>query len=217
MKKKSIYLVILAMVVTMAGVSYYYWYQNTHYVSTEDARVDGQIVKVSPQVSGQIIDLPIEENQDLTAGEYMGRLSDVNLAASANLDLTVLKAPISGTVIKKTAHVGEMATAGVAVAMMVDLNALYITANIEEGDLNKVKIGQRVNYTIDTFPEEKFTGQVISIGNAANSVFSLLPQQNTSNSFTKVTQRIPVKISIDDYHNKRLLPGMNAIVKINIK
>lgn len=217
MKKKSIYFVILAMVVTMAGVSYYYWYQNTHYVSTEDARVDGQIVKVSPQVSGQIIDLPIEENQDLTAGEYMGRLSDVNLAASANLDLTVLKAPISGTVIKKTAHVGEMATAGVAVAMMVDLNALYITANIEEGDLNKVKIGQRVNYTIDTFPEEKFTGQVISIGNAANSVFSLLPQQNTSNSFTKVTQRIPVKISIDDYHNKRLLPGMNAIVKINIK
>lgn len=217
MKKKSIYLVLLAMVITLAGVSYYYWYQNAHYVSTEDARVDGNIVKVSPQVSGQIIDLPIEENQDIVSGEYMGRLSDVTLSASSNLDLTVIKAPINGTVIRKIAHVGEVASPGVAVAMMVDLKGLFVTANIEEGDLNKLKVGQSVNYTIDTFPGEKFKGKVISVGNAANSVFSLLPQQNTSNSFTKVTQRIPVKISIEDYHNKRLLPGMNAIVKINLK
>lgn len=217
MKKKSIYLVLLAMVVTLAGVSYYYWYQNSHYVSTEDARIDGNIVKVSPQVAGQIVELPIEENQDLAAGEYVGRLSDVTLAANANLDLTVIKAPINGTVIKKIAHEGELASPGVAVAMMVDLQALYVTANIEEGDLNKLKVGQTVSYTIDTFPKDKFNGKIISIGNAANSVFSLLPQQSTSNSFTKVTQRVPVKISIEDYHNKKLLPGMNAIVKINIK
>ena len=217
MKKKRIYLVLLAMVVTLAGVSYYYWYQNAHYVSTEDARVDGNVVKVSPQVSGQIIELPIEENQDVVSGEYMGRLSDVTLSSSANLDLTVIKAPISGTVIKKIAHVGEIASPGVAVAMIADLKDLYVTANIEESDLNKLKVGQTVSYTIDTFPREKFNGKILSVGNAANSVFSLLPQQSTSNSFTKVTQRIPVKISIEDYHNKRLLPGMNAIIKINIK
>ncbi len=217
MKKKRIYLVLLAMVVTLAGVSYYYWYQNAHYVSTEDARVDGNVVKVSPQVAGQIIELPIEENQDVAAGEYMGRLSDVTLSSSANLDLTVIKAPISGTVIKKIAHIGEVASPGVAVAMIADLQDLYVTANIEESDLNKLKVGQTVHYTIDTFHGEKFQGKILSVGNAANSVFSLLPQQSTSNSFTKVTQRIPVKISIEDYHNKRLLPGMNAIVKINIK
>ncbi|SHK22402.1 HlyD family secretion protein [Desulforamulus aeronauticus] len=217
MKKKRIYLVLLAMVVTLAGVSYYYWYQNAHYVSTEDARIDGNVVKVSPQVSGQIIELPIEENQDVDAGEYMGRLSDVTLSSGANLDLTVIKAPISGTVIKKIAHIGEVASPGVAVAMIADLKDLYVTANIEESDLNKLKVGQTVHYTIDTFPGEKFQGKILSVGNAANSVFSLLPQQSTSNSFTKVTQRIPVKISIEDYHNKRLLPGMNAIVKINIK
>lgn len=217
MKKKKIFAVLIAMIITLAAVTYYYWYQNGHYVSTEDARVDGNIVKVSPQVSGQIVELPVEENQALEQGEAIGRLSDVTLTPGANLDLTVIKAPISGTVIKKVGHVGEIAAPGSPVVMMVDLNDLYVTANIEEGDLYKIQVGQQVDYTIDTFPGVKYHGKVISIGEAANSVFSLLPSSNTSNSFTKVTQRIPVKISIDDYQNKKLLPGMNAIIKIHLK
>lgn len=217
MKKKKIYLVLVAMVVCLAAVSYYYWYQNAHYVSTEDARVDGNIIKVSPQLSGQIIEFPIEENQELEQGGFIGRLSDVTLQSGANLDLTVIKAPITGTILKKIAHVGEMATPGSAMALMTDLNDLYITANIEESDLNKVKMGQLVEYTIDSFPGVRFGGKVMSIGNAANSVFSLLPQTNSGNTFTKVTQRVPVKISIDDYHGKRLLPGMNAIIKIHLQ
>ncbi|ABO49000.1 secretion protein HlyD [Desulforamulus reducens MI-1] len=217
MKKKKIYLVMLVMVIALAAVSYYYWYQNTHYVATEDARVDGNIIKVSPQLAGQIIELPIEEDQYLEKGEFVGRLSDVTLQLGANLDLTVIKAPISGTIIKKIAHVGEMAAPGVAMAVMADLKDLYITANIEENKLNKVKVGQIVEYTIDTFPGVQFKGKVLTIGNAANSLFSLLPQQNSGNTFTKVTQRIPVKISIEDYHNKRLLPGMNAVIKIHIQ
>ncbi|MEG6520372.1 HlyD family secretion protein [Desulfotomaculum sp. 1211_IL3151] len=216
MKKKKIYLVLAAMVVCLAAVSYYYWYQNAHYVSTEDARVDGNIIKVSPQLSGQIIEFPIEENQELEQGGFIGRLSDVTLQPGANLDLTVIKAPITGTILKKIAHVGEMATPGSAMALMTDLDDLYITANIEENELNKIKIGQVVEYTIDSFPGVRFEGKVISIGNAANSVFSLLPQTNSGNTFTKVTQRVPVKISIDDYHGKRLLPGMNAIIKIHL-
>ncbi|AEF95290.1 secretion protein HlyD family protein [Desulfotomaculum nigrificans CO-1-SRB] len=216
MKKKSIYLVLIAMVLTMGGVSFYYWYQNTHYISTEDAKVDGNIVKVSPQVSGKIVELPVEENQYLKQDDLIGRLSDVTLAPGSNFDLTMIKAPISGTIIKKIGHEGEIATPGSPVVMMADLNNLYITANIEENKLNKIKVGQFVEYTIDSFPKQKFTGRVISIGEAANSVFSLLPQQ-TGNSFTKITQRIPVKISIDDYHNLRLLPGMSAVVKIHLK
>lgn len=217
MKKKKILVLLVAMVITLASVTYYYWYQNTHYVATEDARVDGNIVKVSPQVSGQIIELPVEESMNLQQGDVMGRLSDVTLAPGTNLDLTVIKAPISGTVIKKIAHVGEIAAPGSPVAMMVDPNNLYITANIEENDLYKINVGQAVEYTIDSFPGMSFKGKVVSIAEAANSVFSLLPQQSSSNSFTKVTQRVPVKINIADYQNKRLLPGMNAIVKIHLK
>ncbi|GAB6181984.1 efflux RND transporter periplasmic adaptor subunit [Desulfotomaculum defluvii] len=217
MKKKKILGVLLAMVITLAAVTYYYWYQNNHYVATEDARVDGNIVRVSPQVSGQIVELTVEENMSLQQGEALGRLSDIALAPGANLDLTVIKSPIAGTVIKKIAHVGEIAVPGSPVAMMVDLNDLHITANIEEKDLHKINVGQQVEYNIDSFPGTNFTGKVISIGEAANSVFSLLPQSNNSNSFTKITQRVAVKISIDDYQNKRLLPGMNAIVKIHLQ
>ncbi|MBO8137995.1 MAG: HlyD family secretion protein [Desulfotomaculum sp.] len=217
MKKKNIYIVLALMVFTMAAVSFYYWYQNEHYVTTEDARVDGDIVKVSPEITGKIIELPVEENQYLNEGELIGRLSDINLPPGSSLDLSVIRAPISGTVIKKIGHVGEMGTPGVPVVMLADLNSLYITANIEEDKLHKVQVGQYVEYTIDSFPGVKFEGKVISIGKAANSVFSIIPRQNTGNNFTKVTQRIPVKISINDYHNCQLLPGMNAVVKIHIK
>jgi len=217
MKKKNIYIVLAAMIITLASVSFYYWYENTNFVSTEDARVDGTIVKVSPQISAKILELPIEENQYVKQGDIIGRLSDVSISQGVNLDLSVIKAPISGTILKKIGNVGEVGSPGVPVAMMADLKSLYITANIEENKLNKVKVGQFVEYTIDTFPGYHFQGKVISIGEAANSVFSLLPTQNTGNSFTKVTQRIPVKISIDDYHNLKLLPGMNAVVKIHVK
>ncbi|MTI79731.1 MAG: HlyD family secretion protein [Firmicutes bacterium] len=216
MKKRSIYIVLLAMILTLAAVSFYYWYQNENYVTTEDARVDGDIIKVSPQISGKIIELSAEENQYLEKGEIIGRLSDVNLPPGSNLDLSVIRAPISGTVIRKMGHQGEVGTPGVPVVMMANLQNLYISANIEEDKLHKVKVGQYVNYTIDSFPGYKFKGNVTSIGRAANSMFSIIPQQNSENNFTKVTQRIPIKISIDDYHNRSLLPGMNAVIKIHI-
>ncbi|MEG6512057.1 efflux RND transporter periplasmic adaptor subunit [Desulforamulus ruminis] len=217
MKKTRIYLVLAAMVVILGAVSFYYWYENTHFVSTEDARIDGDIIKVSPQVSGRIVELPVEENQNLRENDFIGRLSDVTLTPGSNLDLAMIKAPISGTVIKKIGHVGEIASPGSPVVMMADLNRLHVTANIEENLLAKVKVGQAVEYTIDGIPKVTFRGEVLSIGDAANSVFSLLPQQSSGNSFTKITQRIPVKISIEDYYNQHLRPGMSAVVKIHIK
>jgi multidrug resistance efflux pump len=88
---------------------------------------------------------------------------------------------------------------------------------VEETELHKVKAGQFVEFTVDAFPNVYFTGQVSSLGDATVSTFSLLPSQNTGGNFTKVVQRIPVKISIKDFQGCRLLPGMNAIVKIHIK
>ncbi len=101
--------------------------------------------------------------------------------------------------------------------MVTDLKSLYITANIEETELHKVKPGQKVDFTIDSIPGVDFSGQVISIGEATVSTFSLLPSQNTGGNFTKVVQRVPVKIGIKSYQGQRLLPGMNAIVRIYIK
>lgn len=215
-KKRKFAFVLLIMVITLVSVSLYYWFENKYYVYTDDARVDGDIIKVSPQITGRILELAVKEGQYLKADDYIGRQSDVNLASGSNLDLSFIKAPVNGTVIKKTAHVGEIGAPTAPVVMMADLNQLYITANVEEDKLHRVKEGQLVEYTIDSVPKVKFQGYVISVGDAANSVFSILPQ-STGNSFVKITQRIPVKISIDDYHNQCLLPGMNAIVKIHVR
>lgn len=217
MGKIRLVLIGLLMIISLSGIAFYYWYQNDNYVETEDARVDGDIIKVSPQVTGKIVELPVEEGQFLKKDDYIGRQSDLTLAAASNIDLSIIKAPISGTVIKKTAHPGEIGSPGVPLLLMADLKALYITANIEEDKLKKLKPGQKVEFTLDLLPGLKFTGNILNIGNAANSVFSLLPQQNTGNSFVKITQRVPVKISIADYQAQQLLPGMNAVVKIHIK
>ena len=98
---------------------------------------------------------------------------------------------------------------------LVDPNKLYINANIEETKIVHIKKDQLVDISIDQLSGKKFTGKVDSIGQATASTFSLL-DTSTSGTFTKVVQRIPVKITIDPTDSK-LLPGTNAVIKIHIK
>jgi multidrug resistance efflux pump len=216
-KKIAIWVVAVLMVLTLAGTTYYYWQKNNLYVDTEDAKVDGAIVRVSPQMVGKIMELNVDEGDLVKAGDILARQADLTLPPGANLDLAVIKAPISGVVVKRIGNIGEVGAPGQPVLMLADLNGLYITANIEEKKLSRVKPGQLVDFTIDAVPGVKYTGRVESIGEATLSTFSLLPAQNTGGNFTKVAQRIPVKIKFDNYQGRRLLPGMNAIVRIHIK
>lgn len=218
MKKKAIlYVVLVAMVCSLAGVTSYYWYKNQHFVDTDDARVDGAIVKISPQISGKISEMSVAEGDSVKEGAIIARQTDLQLTTGANLDLSIIKSPISGTVIKKIGNVGEVGVPGSPIAMVADLSSVYITADLEETELHKVKVGQKVDFTIDSIPGVKFSGQVSSIGDATVSTFSLLPSQNTGGNFTKVVQRVPVKISIKNDQGRRLLPGMNAVVRIYVK
>lgn len=216
-KKKIMIIVFAAMVLTLVCVTGYYWYMRSHYVRTDDARLDGTIVKISPQISGKISDMAVAEGDNITEGAIVARQVDFTLTPGSNLDLSVIKSPVSGTVIKKIGNVGEVGVPGQPIVMVADLKSLYITANIEETELHKVKPGELVEFTVDAFPGKHFTGSVISMGEATTSTFSLLPSSNTGGNFTKVVQRIPVKIGIKDYQGCRLLPGMNAVVKIHIK
>lgn len=218
MKKKAIlYAVLASMIITLAGVTLFYWYKGNHYIDTDDARVDGAIVRISPQISGKIKEVYVADGDMVKEGTIIARQYDFTLKPGENLDLSVIKSPIAGTVIKKIANTGEVGVPGQPIAMVADLNGLYITANIEETKLHKVRAGQKVAFTIDAFPGVKFSGQVLSIGEATVSTFSLLPALNTGGNYTKVVQRVPVKIGIMGYQGQRLLPGMNAVVRIHIK
>ena len=214
-KKRKILITIgIVMIAALSGIVFYYWYDNNYFVSTDDARVTGDLIKVSPQISGKLLEFNLEEGDNVSQDQIMGRQEMTSLP-DTNVEQSIIRAPISGIVIKKIGNVGEIEAAGQSIAMIVDPQKLYITANIEETKLGKVKQGHNVDITIDQIEGKTFTGKVKYVGKASNSTFSLLPT-STSGTFTKVVQRVPIKIEFDKV-NLELLPGTNAIVKIQVK
>ncbi|MDW8802864.1 HlyD family efflux transporter periplasmic adaptor subunit [Clostridium sp. A1-XYC3] len=214
-KRKGLIIgILIAIVAALGGIGAYYWYQNTYYVSTEDARVGADLVSVTPQISGKLLELNVQEGETVTKNQILAR-QEMNNLPDSSVDQSLVRSPISGIVVKKQGTVGELWSSGQTMFTLVDPNNLYISANIEETKLGKVKAGQPVDITIDQFGSQKFTGKVKSIGEATNSALSLL-SSSTSGTFTKVVQRVPVKIQLDKFNNK-ILPGTNAVVKIHIK
>ncbi|MBC2579103.1 HlyD family efflux transporter periplasmic adaptor subunit [Clostridium sp. DJ247] len=139
----------------------------------------------------------------------------MNNLPDTSVDQSLVRAPIDGIIVKKQGTVGEIWSTGQNMFTLVDPNKLYISADVEETKIGRVKIGQLVEINIDQFGAEKFTGKVKSVGEAANSALSIF-SASTSGTFTKVVQRIPVKIQLDKFNNK-ILPGTNAVIKIHVK
>lgn len=206
--------ILIAIVVALGSIGFYYWYENTYYVSTDDATVSADLVSVTPQISGKLLELNVDEGDTVTKNEILGR-QDMNGLPDTSVEQALMRSPVDGVVVKKQGTVGELLAAGQSFITLIDPSKLYVTANIEETKLGKVKIGQPVEITIDEYDSQKFTGKVKSIGEAANSALSLLPS-STSGTFTKVVQRIPVKIELDKFDTK-ILPGTNAVIKIHVK
>ena len=138
--------------------------------------------------------------------------------AQQRLDLTdrTIRAPVAGVIDRKFVDGGEYITPGQRLAIMHNPAKIWIDANIKETDVRKLKIGQPVKVSVDAYPDQEFQGTVAIIGNAATSEFALLPTPNPSGNFTKITQRLPVRISIDQ-KDRKLRPGMMVEVNIDIR
>jgi membrane fusion protein, multidrug efflux system len=137
-------------------------------------------------------------------------------AARLKLDHTTVTSPIDGVVAKKISHIGEVLAAGQPIAVVVDLNHIWVDANLEETQVEHVRLGQSVDITVDAYPGATFKGKVINISAAAASEFALIPDNRSAGNFTKVTQRIPIKIAVDD-PVEQLRPGMMVEVGIDIR
>ncbi len=213
-KKMLIIPVFLLMLLAVGGIVGYYWYNSTYFVSTDDSTIQGDLIKVTPQISGKLLEINIKDGQYVQKDQIIAR-QDMGTLPDTSMDSSILRAPINGIVLKKQGNVGEIVTIGQPLAIMVDPSNLYINANIDETKLKKVKIGQSVDITVDEYDGLKFTGKVTTIGDYANSALATIPTSN-SGTFTKVVQKVPVKISLLK-NNYRLIPGTNTIVKIHIK
>ena len=206
--------ILLVIVVALGSIGFYYWYENAYYVSTEDARVNADFVSVTPQISGKLLELNVDEGEKVTKNEILAR-QEMNNLPDTSVEQSLVRAPIDGIIVKKQGTVGELLSTGQTLITLVDPTKLYISANIEETKLEKVKVGQPVDITIDEYDSQKFSGKVKTIGEISNSAISLLPS-STSGTFTKVVQRVPIKIELDNFDDK-ILPGTNAVIKIHIK
>jgi len=182
----------------------------------------------------------IVSRQQLDAAEANARAADASLAAAEaalvgadarvgaaraardqaalNLSYTRVTAPASGVVSKKTVEVGQLVQAGQPLMSVVPLEDVWITANMKETQIENIRPGDPVSFTVDAYPGRDFKGHVESLSPATGARFSLLPPDNATGNFTKVVQRVPVRIrpdKVDPDHPLR--PGMSVVATIQTR
>lgn len=332
-QKMVIIMAIIFLVVGIAGAGWW-WYRSSRYVSTDDARIDGNIVNVSSKISGKAMEVLVKEGDEIHTGQVIARLdtrdiaaqrkkavaalavaqanyekavagsrpqeigaaqADVGQGAAAlddtyknymrveklfsdgaasasqrdhaealylaaqestnsakqKLDLAVvgsreedihaaaamvqqaeanleavsvndedmiIVSPVNGVVALKSVNPGEVVNAGQVLFSVVDFQDTWLNARIKETEIGKIKIGQSVEYTIDGYPGRTFSGTIFEIGSATGSTFALIPAENASGNFTKITQRVPVKITLPEAAEGVVFrPGMQSLIDIRVK
>nr|EES51506.1 MAG: secretion protein HlyD family protein [Leptospirillum ferrodiazotrophum] len=128
-----------------------------------------------------------------------------------------IHSPLDGQVAERIVQVGQVVSRGQAVVSLVDPKDTWVTAKVKETRMGHVRVGQKVDITIDAYPGRKFHGHVFQILPTSAAAISLLPPENASGTFVKVTQRVPVRISIDDARDVVLRPGLSTEVRIHIR
>jgi membrane fusion protein (multidrug efflux system) len=136
--------------------------------------------------------------------------------ARLQLGYARLTAPVSGIIAKRNAETGAMVQPGQSLMSIVPDSNVWVTANLKETQLTNVRVGDSVEFTVDAYPGRKFKGRVESLSPATGARFALLPPDNATGNFTKVVQRIPVKIAVQQPSDSSppLRPGMSVDVDI---
>jgi membrane fusion protein, multidrug efflux system len=148
----------------------------------------------------------------------LDRARAVEQQAALNVSYTRIAAPVDGTVGARSLRTGQFVQAGTQLMAVVPLDAVYVVANFKETQLTHVRNGQPVDIRIDSFHDTKLRGHVDSLSPASGLEFALLPPDNATGNFTKIVQRVPVKIVLDDHNLTGLLrPGMSAEPTVNTK
>ncbi|MBV8715792.1 MAG: HlyD family efflux transporter periplasmic adaptor subunit [Chloroflexi bacterium] len=224
---RRVLLPVLALIVIVVGLfGFNAWRDSALYVSTDNAQLSGQPVQVGAMNAGKVdaimpgigaavhkgdviaqVALPSQVGVGQGGQPKMGFLG----AGDTHVDVT---APVDGIVIAEPVAVGATVAAGQPIVSVVDPSALYVNANIEETNIARVRVGQPVTVHVDALGAD-IPGKVEAVTPATAGTFSILPSSNTSGNFTKVTQLVPVRISVN-LGNQPMLVGANVEVKIRV-
>lgn len=206
--------IIILLVLVGGGIGgYIYYNQNVNYLTTDNAQIAGQQVTITAPANGKLTDWKSTVGSNFSKDSTVGTITTTGTnGAPVNMNVTI---PTDGTIVQNNTVQDSFVAAGTPLAQVYDLTKLSVTANIDETKIDEVAVGQDVDIYVDAFPNSTLKGKVQQIGLATAGTFSLLPSTNTTGNYTKVTQVVPVKVSIDDNKGVAIVPGMNVTVRIH--
>jgi membrane fusion protein (multidrug efflux system) len=177
-----------------------------------------QLTHAQNGVSAAQRKLDVLDTQRAQASAQLKHARAVEEQAELNLSYTSITAAVKGTVGARSLRVGQYVQAGTQLMAVVPLNAVYVVANFKETQLTNMRPGQPVELRVDSFHSNKLPGHIDSISPASGLEFALLPPDNSTGNFTKIVQRVPVKVVLDDQGLDGMLrPGMSVETTVDTK
>lgn len=190
----------------------------------EAARADRDQAEASLQsakaaVAAAQANIGVLEGKQQEAARTLDSLKTDLAKAERDLSFAVVRAPIDGVLSNRAIQVGDYVQTGARLASIVPLDRVYVDANFKETQIAGLHPGQKVDLKVDALPDRVIEGRIESLAPASGSVFSLLPPDNATGNFTKIVQRLPVRIDIaDDVVAQHVLrPGMSVIVDVDTR
>jgi membrane fusion protein, multidrug efflux system len=157
--------------------------------------------------------------QQVEAARTLDQFRTALAKAERDLSFTAVRAPFDGVVGNRAVQVGDLVQPGQRLASLVPLDAVYVDANFKETQLANLRPGQPVAIAVDAYSDRRLEGSVVSVAPASGSVFSLLPPDNATGNFTKIVQRVPVRIEVPSAVAAQglLRPGMSVVVSVDTR
>ena len=230
--------VVLLVVLGAAVLGAYYWYQAHNYVTTADAQVSAPTAPLGAPAAGVLVSWTAHVGQRVKAGQVLGQVRVASAAsvpaAAGSASATAkggkaaatavssspatlpVRAPLAGVVVNNAAVRGAVVAPGVPLGYVGALARIEITAYVKETRIRHVAVGQSVRVRVDALPGTTLRGRVRRLGLVTAGTFSLLPTTAQGGSFTPVTQRIPVHITLQGVP-AALVPGESATVRIHTR
>jgi len=191
--------------------------QNAQAAQSKNAGAEAAIARDQANLVSALKQVDLLKAEIAQAEAAAARASALQAQAELNLGYTTITAPIDGIVGNRTLRVGQYVQAGTQLMSLVPATGAYVIANYKETQLTHVKAGQPVNVSVDMFPSQVVHGHVDSLAPASGQEFALLPPDNATGNFTKIVQRIPVKIVLEGGAPIELRPGMSVVPHISTK
>jgi multidrug resistance efflux pump len=215
-RSTRIALLVIVLVALIAGGAFAvsYFLNASRYVSTDNAQIDGDQISITAPATGTLVDWHATVGSTLSKDQPLGR---IEIPGGFVQPQMTIRAPAQGTIVVVNGVQGGFVASGTQLAVAYELSKIFVTARVDETNIQDVHPGQKVDIDVDAYPGVPLIGYVREIQGGAAAVFSLFPQSNSNTNFQKVGQVIPVRIGLVDQRGLDLVPGMSVTAHIHKK